>query len=156
MLSTDTVGQDYNGSADITDTRLTKWLSYLSSYPSSGERISGAKQTAFVLDLAEWSKKYKSDKFAAYAVGGPTLDMWCASYKATHPDKYVKYMIYGETGYYMGWYDGTTEVDYGYTVSGVEDFDNLYYITDGTSKASRMWIASPTSYDYYGTLTCLN
>ena len=139
QLSFDYVKDDYMGSANITDSRITKWISYVSENISSMNI--NMKATAFMLDEPRWSAKYANPDYAEYAIGGPTLELWCASYKATHPDKYVE-CTYDDTGYRVKWSDSTSSPST--SISGVEDDNDLYYITED-NKCNYMWIASPSS-----------
>ena len=138
-LSFDNVYKDYTGSADITDPRITKWISYVSENPSSIN--TNIKAVAFMLDEARWSAKYAKPEYAEYAIGGPTLELWCASYKATH-DRYIE-CTYNSTGYQVKWSDSAGSPSN--SVSGAEDDNDLYYIKSITSKCSYMWLASPSA-----------
>lgn len=138
ILSFDNVYKDYTGASDMTDTRITKWLSYLKDNSTAiGE---GIQSVAFMLDEARWSEKYKNPEYAEYAIGGPTLELWCASYKKTHTDKYVEF-TYNATGYQVKW-DSTES--FSTSVSGADDSDNLYYIKNTNGY---MWLASPSAYN---------
>ena len=141
-LSFNNVYKDYTGSANITDPRITKWISYVSENPSSIN--TNIKAVAFMLDEARWSAKYAKTEYAEYAIGGPTLELWCASYKAAHPDKYVE-CTYNSTGYQVKWSDSTGSPSD--SVSGAEDDNDLYYIKSSRDKASYMWLASPSAID---------
>ena len=137
MLSFNNVYQDYTGSASITDTRIKKWLQkYLDVAPTITNK--NIRATAFMLDETRWSAKYANSNYAEYAIGGPTLEMFVASYNKTHPEKPM-YCSANSTGYYVSWTEGGTDYD----IKGAEDDDNLYYIT-GISKAWAMWLASPS------------
>ena len=142
QLSFDNVYKDYTGAANITDSRITKWINYVKDYPSAtGE---GIQSVAFMLDEPRWSAKYANPEYAEYAIGGPTLELWCASYKETH-DRYVE-CSYNDTGYLVKWSDSTSSPSY--NVSGAEDDKDLYYITD-PDKCYYMWLASPSAmYSY--------
>ncbi len=141
QLSFDDVKDDYDGSANITDPRITKWINYVKDYSTATGN--GIQSVAFMLDEARWSAKYANPEYAEYAIGGPTLELWCASYKAAHPDKYVE-CSYDDTGYLVKWSDSTGSPSD--SVSGAEDDEDLYYITD-YDKCSYMWLASPSAYD---------
>ena len=140
-LSFDDVKDDYTGSENITDERITKWINYVKDYPSATGY--GIQSVAFMLDEARWSAKYANPEYAEYAIGGPTLELWCASYKASHPDKYVE-CSYNGTGYQVKWSDSTGSPSY--SISGAEDDKDLYYIKSSTNKASYMWLASPSAF----------
>ena len=105
-----------------------------------------------MLDIPIWSEKYSNDKYAEYAIRGPTLDLYCASYKNTNPDNYLEYS-YNKTGYNVKLSANNIPI------VTINDRDNLYYITD-TNKAYTMWIASPHALDksvmsvlYYGEIS---
>ena len=150
-LSFNNVVNDYNtGAANITDSRITKWINYVKDYPSATR--SGIKSVAFMLDEPRWSAKYANPEYAEYAIGGPTLELWCASYKASHPDRYVE-CTYNATGYQVKWSDSTS--DPSNKVSGAEDEEDLYYIKSSTDKCSYMWLASPSAL-YYSNLMSVN
>ena len=141
-LSFNNVINDYNtGAANITDSRITKWINYVKDYPSAIGN--GIKSVAFMLDEARWSEKYAKPEYAEYAIGGPTLELWCEAYKATH-DRYVE-CSYNATGYQVKWSDSTSSPSY--SIIGAEDDNDLYYIKSNTYKASYMWLASPPAID---------
>ena len=137
-LSFDDVLDDYTGSENITDPRITKWISYVKDYSTATG--SGIQSVAFMLDEPRWSAKYANPQYAEYAIGGPTLELWCASYKATH-DRYIE-CTYNSTGYKVKWSDSTSSPSW--SLTGTEDDNDLYYITD-TDKCSYMWLASPAA-----------
>ena len=137
-LSFNNVYNDYIGASDIKDQRIKKWISYISGNPS--EDNINIRAVAFMLDETRWSAKYANTTYAEYAIGGPTLELWCASYKASHPQKYVE-SKYDETGYKIRWNGGSYNND----VTGVDDSEDLYYIKSSVDKADSMWIASPSA-----------
>ena len=139
-LSFDNVYQDYTGASDITDERITKWISCVKD--NKNEIGAGIQSIAFMLDELRWSAKYANTTYAEYAVGGSTLELWCASYKATH-DRYIE-ATYDSIGYTVKWSDSTGSPSY--SVSGADDYKDLYYIKSSTSKASYMWLASLTRF----------
>ena len=141
-LSFDNVYNDYTGSANITDTRIKKWIQkYLDVAPSSTN--TNIRAVAFMLDETRWSVKYANPSYAEYAIGGPTLEMFVASYNKEHPEKPM-YCSANSTGYYISWSNGGTD----YYISGLDKSESLYVISD-TSKASAMWVGSPSASDTY-------
>ena len=74
-LSMNDVINDYEGASDI-NSQFSKWLSYLNS--NKNNTNDNMKEVAYMLDIEVWST-LKNDK-AEYAIGAPTLDMFCASY----------------------------------------------------------------------------
>lgn len=135
QVSWGNIVKDYNGSADITNEKITPWLSYL----SKGEDINNnMKATAYLLDTSMWNTNFKGTK-ADYAIGAPTLDMFVASYKDTHPDKYIEFQP-GELGYKVKWSNSNT---YESSIGNVPQNDfNKIYIKGDTDRAYCQWLAS--------------
>ena len=134
-LSFNNMYEAYTGSADITDARITKWMKWVRIYPSStNENI---RSVAYMLDTEIWNAKYQNS-YAEYVLGGPTIEMFCASYKATHPTRYIECK---SNGYNVKWSDGS----YSTSLSGLStsELENLYVISDPT-KAYAYWLASPS------------
>ena len=140
-LSFNNMYKAYTGSADITDTRITKWMEWVGKYPSSTN--TNIRSVAYMLDTEIWNAKYQNS-YAEYVLGGPTIEMFCASYKATHPTRYIECESYTTEGYKVRWSDG-------YYTTGLSGFtegelENLYVISDKT-KAKALWLAAPSA-DY--------
>ncbi len=132
------VYKHYNGASDINMLFGLKWLSayYPSNYQSTD---TGIRVVAFMLDTSIWDPIYKNE-YADYAIGGPTIEMFCESYKDTHVSQYIEYTGANSSGYYIRWQGGS----YSYGISGVlQDEHNSIYIKSKTSKAEAMWLASP-------------
>ena len=140
-LSMNNVYENYTGAASIESTFANKWLS--AYYPSNKTNTNtNIKAVAYMLDTKIWNPIYKNE-YAEYAIGGPTLEMYCASYKDTHPSKYIECTA-NSTGYQVRWNGGS----YANSISGVpKDEYNSIYIKSDTSKARTMWLASPSAYD---------
>lgn len=132
---------DYTGSDWIinnTNANAKKWLNkYLTEYPNSTSE--SIKAVAYMMDTAKWST-FVNSRYAEYAIGGPTLELFCESHKVTHPDRYV------ECDFINGSYKLklSTNENYSETVSNLSyrDYDRLYASND-TSKARGMWLATP-------------
>ena len=132
---------DYaGGTAEITDERVKPWISYINEGMGSTSTMFNMKATAYLLDTNIWTEFQGSN--AEYAIGAPTLDMFAASYKDTHPDRYVIFKGDGYlTGYFTSWNDKTP---------GIPDMDgfipdefNSLYIKSDQSKTAYSWLASP-------------
>ncbi len=141
--------QAYTGSASITDARVKKLISWVSSYPSStNENI---KSVAYLLDIDLWNVQYKDSTYGAYAIGGPTIELFCKSYKDTHPDRYIECAYMDSNGYRGKWSDGS----YGTHISKLPksvDYTKIFrnyglYVLPETSKSSYYWLASPMAYN---------
>ena len=140
-LSFDNMYKAYSSntcSTNITDTRIKKWMQYVDKYPNSkNENISSI---AYMLDTGIWNTKYKNS-YADYAIGGPTIELFNASYKATHPNKYIEATVSDSNGYKVKWSTDSSYSDYIYGLN-TSELNNLY-VRDNTN-ASAMWLASPS------------
>ena len=82
-LSMNDIYQYYDGASSINSMFADKWLSlYIQSHSSAKDIASRA--TAYMLDMNIWSPIY-ANEYAEYAIGGPTIEIYCASYNNTHP-----------------------------------------------------------------------
>ena len=131
----------YKGTADIDSKIANKWLS---QYISAGDNKSvSANATAYLLDTTAWAG-FKDSKYADYAVGAPTLELFAASYNATHPTKTIETQV-NSNGYDVAWSNGS----YGeFLINGLETSKSLYAISktfDDTVYG--MWLASPSALD---------
>ena len=129
--------EDYNGSSDITNGLVKPWLSYLNSYPSSTSK--NMKAVAYMLDTNVWSTYTDSAGKAEYAIGAPTLDLFCASYNQKYPTKTIQYNIYNSNGYGVKW---STDTSYNFYIKDLPTNNSLYVLID-YDKANAMWLASP-------------
>ncbi len=134
------VQYDYENINSIDKEFANKWLSeYVKSGNDKSE--SGIKSVAYLLDKNIW--KTFANNYAEYAIGAPTIEMFCASYKDTHPDKYIEYIV-EDDGYKIKWSDEEK-----YTIAHVagliEDEYNSIYTKTNHSKAYSTWIASPST-----------
>ena len=115
--------------------KFTSW-----TMQTNGELNTNIKGVAALMDTENW-KDYKTSD-ADYAVGAPTLEMFIASYNATHssatiPRLYCKIV---NKGYSIS-IDNNTWPDSSYMVSGLEystDLDRSIY------GGSCYWLASPS------------
>ena len=152
-LSFNNMYNAYTGSADITDSRITKWMKWIGTYPSSEN--TNIRSVAYMLDSNIWKDQYQNS-YAEYVIGGPTIEMFNASYRAIHIEKYIEEDVTNGNGYKVKW---NTDSSYSYYISGLStsELESLYVISD-TTKAYAYWLASPSAYDgsylldvsYYG------
>ena len=66
---------------------------------TKGETYGNSRCSITMINTDNWSD-FKDDKYADYAIGGPTLEMWIASWNMRHPELKV-YCSAGEEGYYL-------------------------------------------------------
>ena len=91
---------------------------------------------AYLMDTNVWST-FAGTK-AEYAMGGPTIELFCASYKQTHPDKYIDYNVISIYGYDV---KSSTNSEYDNIAVEIKDDFNHIYIESERS----VWLASPSS-----------
>ena len=150
-ISFSSIYQAYTGSASITDARVKKLISWVSSYPSSTNN--NIKSVAYLLDMDLWNTQYKDSTYGEYAIGGPTIELLCKSYKDTHSDRYIECADMNSYGYNVKWSDGS----YGYSISGLPksiDYTKIFrnyrlYVIPETSNSSYCWLASPSALNNY-------
>ena len=143
-LSFDNVINDYSGASWISsNSKGAKWLSqFLGSYGTSTNN--NIKAVAYMMDTNVWSGYYAGPD-AEYAMGGPTIEMYCESYKDTHPSKYLECGNLNSYGYQVRWNGGSWNTEQSGLVQ--DDFNSIYIKSD-TSKARAMWLASPSAYNH--------
>lgn len=131
----------YKGSADITDARMKALNSdyFSKNYTSTNLNM---KTAAYMLDTTVWSAF--AGNGADYAIGGPTIELLLLSYNQKHDSNY-KARAKNNVGYELSKDGGTTWAN---SQSGMLDkTDSLYVSETSTSKATGMWLASPTATD---------
>ena len=131
-----------------TVTSMFMYNDYLVQNPTSAN--TNAKATTAMLNTAAWDNFKDSSGYAEYAVGGPTLEMWVASYNAKGYTPL--YTNVNNTGYYIGNSEGTTDYYYYVTDDSNNGYgDTLYFPhQEIVSNCWGYWLASPSaSYTYY-------
>ena len=116
----------------------TLWIDY--STNNNGRCVST------LLNTGNWTG-FVDNTYAEYAVGGPTLEMWVASYNAKGYTPL--YTNVNNTGYYIGNSEGTTDTYYYVTDDSNNGYgDTLYFPhQEVVSNCSGYWLASPSAYD---------
>ena len=92
---------------------------------------------AYLMDTNVWST-FAGTK-AEYAMGGPTIELFCASYKQTHPDKYIDYNVISIYGYAVK-LSTSSEYDDDLAIWIEDDFNHIYIESERD-----VWLASPSS-----------
>ena len=134
-----TVLDDYYAN-EVTNKLVQLWLKWLINPYNYGE---SSQAVAYLLDTNVWSTFTDNSGKAEYAIGGATLDMFCASYNKKYPNRTIQYE--SETwGYNSKW---STDSSYPFIdegLGGLPTNDSLYVINN-YNKAEGMWIASPSA-----------
>ena len=147
-LSMNNVKNDYNGSADITDTALvglnSKYHAYLTEKGETST-YTNMKAVAYMMDTREtvWGKFAGVD--AAYAIGGPTLELFIDSYNNKKGTNYG-YNVDSTTGYKVTTDTTAETVTWDYSFGGLDTSDTQYVLPGKSNggKANAMWLASPS------------
>ena len=97
-----------------------------------------------MLDTTKW-EMYVNNDYAEHAIGGPTIDLFSASYNKLYTPK-IDYRIYeaqdkNQLYYELKW---SEDENYDYQLNGLNTSNNMY--TKRNDKAAAMWIAAP--YDF--------
>lgn len=137
----------YSGSSYInSNSKAKKWISWSNNYNSSTN--SNIKSVSYMLDTNVWTRQYGDNNFADYVIGGPTLEMFVASWNTKHPESKIYCDGTGidsdtagnsEYGYFVGITSGETN-----TYTDIGTSDSTYVKTD-SGKALGFWLASPSA-----------
>ena len=123
---------------DKTKNTYHKWL----VKNPNGYINSSCKAVLNMLDVDLWSI-YKNADYAEYAIGGPTIEMFCASYNSTHTNKLTPKENY-EYGYRFQFDDSNDVYNYGYIdVVAVNDMANKMLFSN--QRVNEYHIASPSA-----------
>jgi len=123
---------DYKGSQDIINNKdILPWIRYVKEQPTRS--IFNIKTVAYLLDTQAWNV-FKGDD-AKYAIGGPTVELFIASYNQRHPENIIEYET-DINGYKVKW---KTDEEYTTKITGLDSSEALY--------KKSMWIASPSGYN---------
>ena len=90
-----------------------------------------------MLDTNVWSA-YRGEK-AEYAIGAPTLELFCKSYNNTHAEK-IDYTV-TSSGYDLKW---KSDNGYNDNISGLNTSESLYVLNN--DKASGYWLSCPSTF----------
>ena len=134
----------YSGLIKDINATANKWLNITMNkdYKNSG-------YTGYMMDTSKWTDYYKDGKYAEFAIGGPTIEMYLASWNSfddqnlNSGDKHDK-IYYGTNEY--GYYIGESSTSQSTTAVASTSKDSLYYpeISD-TEDYNGYWLASPSA-----------
>ena len=134
---------DYSeGASWIKENSLAKeWLSqFLNNENYNTSTNNNIKAVAYLMDTDIWN--IYAGKDAEYAIGGPTIELFCASYKDTHPSQYIECSVTNSYGYSLKW---NTEEEYNTSIAdGIDMSYNGIYLKLSNGLSIK-WIASPSA-----------
>ena len=124
-------------------TSMFMYNDYLVQNPTSAN--TNAKATKAMLTQPAWDSFRDSNNYAQFVIGGPTLEMWVASYNAKGYTPL--YTNVNNTGYYIGNSEGTTDYYYSVTDDSNNGYgDTLYFPHQKVvSNCYGYWLASPSA-----------
>ena len=144
--STIPAGDPWRNASTASTVQNNPYLKWVGSSADTVRTNLNMKAVAFMLDTSKWSH-FSGNARGATVTGAPTIEMYALSYNAKHDTKLGTYetitnfanadsdgyrVKYGENG----WSSNTSGLD--------TSSDNMWVKTD-SSKATGMWIASPSS-----------
>ena len=123
---------------------------------SAHQSVNNSKCVSTLLNTKNWEGFLDPGGLCGeYAVGGPTVEMWCNSWNDAHASSKI-YTNKGASESYPGYYVGKSEpaTSYSYTPSGISEArDRLWYphynnysTFDGSNQCIGYWLASPTAF----------
>ena len=129
-------------------TTLTNYHKWMSKTENQSKNYSSKRQVASMIDIDLWDG-YCNTKYANYAIGGPSLEMFCASYNDIHNQS----ISYQESTDGIG-YNVKTTGDYAQSVrnlisSPALEVDKMYF-------KANYWLASPSSHSNSGCVMCVH
>lgn len=132
-------------SDSISNSTLTTFMG--TRFTIRGKNYLGVKAASKLLNSSNWTK-FVNPGSAMKAIGGPTIEMWMASWNTL----YQSDQLYCNKTNNFGYHVGTTSspsTDYidRNVMSAKEGYHNsLYYLSAKSDGARTYWCASPSSY----------
>ena len=126
----------YSGLASSINPIAKKWLNI-----TMDKNNKNAGYTGYMMDTEKWNGYYGNDTYAEFAIAGPTLEMYLASWNSfeDHNKMYYKTNSYG-------YYVGESSEPQSTTAIASTSKDSLYYPeTSDTEDYNGYWLASPSA-----------
>ena len=126
-----------------------KYLKWVGSH--SGEVSENAQSLAYMMDTSAW-KDFAGNVKGAFAMGGPTLEMWVLSYNSKHETQFETYTTVDSTnttakGYNIKKTTDSNWSSYGTSITGGTVADDMWIIYS-KDKANDYWLAAPGGATY--------
>ena len=145
-----------NGTASttITNNPLTaKYLKWALRPDNLNNTNPNAKATAYMMDTTRWANFAGNRIEGAFAIGGPTIELFVKSYNTKNDDKLTEY---GEVnsqnssiyGYYWKHESDATWLKFKLQALGLysKGEKTIWSIDNSNNRAPAMWLASPCAY----------
>ena len=127
---------------DSSIANLFMYNRYYTAYPSANNI--NAQATASLLDTAAWDG-FVNSAYADYAIGGPTLETWVASYNAKGYTPL--YTNINENGYYIGSTENPTTTYCNISNNANTGYNDKLYFPhkEAINNCYGYWLASPSA-----------
>ena len=137
----------YNGTSDIADNlKKLNRMYFDKGYSTTND---SAKSVALMLDTNRWNKNFKNEKYAEWAIGGPSLEMFVNSYNNYYTRAKIDIEATNSNGYKVKLNNENT---YHWSISGLDNSSDNVYIRPYI-KAVGMFLctmgAQNTKYDIF-------
>ena len=123
---------------------LHKYFNYTAdngaTYSTRTSTNNNIRAVAYMLDTKIWNS-YAGEE-AKYAIGGPPIEMYCTSYKESHPTSSISCNVTGTDGY--GGHSSASGL-----ASDCNNTNNKIYIKPETDRAYAMWLVAPSAGNTY-------
>lgn len=136
----------WDNQQEIASRWLSKWYED-NSHKTSGDDVN-MRAVAYMLDSEIWTSAFgDTENKANYAIGGPTLEMYAASYNDSSPRKSIELRINNDLGYELSWNENGNIIGFG--INSIHDInDNGYGIFVPNKSGCNFWcLAAPVSYE---------
>ena len=137
LFFTDIV-KNYKSENEVSNEEIKKLNKQL--YEQVNSNLPNMKVVNYLVNPEVW-KKFCNEKYAEYAIGVPTFEMFIDSYNRKYKTNYITSST--TKGYQVSIDEGTTFVDYCVDRMIINKDDDLYCVNNG--KTTGMWLASPSN-----------
>lgn len=135
-VSLEKATKGYNGLESNINSIAKKWLNI-----AMDKNNSNSGYTGYMMDTSKWNGYYGNDTYAEFAIAGPTLEMYVASWNSFEEHNKLYYGT-NSYGYYIGESSGSQTT----TAVASTSKDSLYY-PEASDKEdyNGYWLASPSA-----------
>ena len=149
------ISSEYNANSNTTDipdilSKLKKPSIYhvwMNNPENQIKNLAGEKAIASMLDIDIWNG-YNNATYAEYAIGGPSVEMFCKAYNDSHTGENLEYEVVNGIDRTNAYKMRKGTGDFSLDINGLktdainENADNMFF--KSTSMCSRYYIASPS------------
>lgn len=122
--------------SQFSDRTRNNYFKWLNNPANQNKNYRNVRSVLAMMDKTLW-EGFKNDIYANYAIGGPSLEMFCYSYNCTH----VNNKIIAKDNYNLGYEIQKNNDEDNESITGLSN--NLY--VDEMYFKNRYWLASPSN-----------